>query len=183
MFFRNETAEWKSSYGTRRAKSRRGSSLTLGKRMKTVHALVMVVFVAMPTFAAEIDPWLVEPPTAILRAKKEQKVAVEFFEVVASMKGNADVELQKRPLIPVSRAQAQKFAGRAYSCPAGKRPYLVRALYGFAGTGAFQVFQVDRALWISHESLGTDFVSSRSALIVNLESEPAAAYVTVNITE
>ena len=85
--------------------------------------------------------------------------------------------------LAISEARSKKYTGHYYSCPPGKRPYLVRGVFGFAGTGAFYVYKVDRALWVSHESLGTDFVSSRTALIVNLDFEPSAAYATVSIAE
>ena len=150
-----------------------------------MRALVVVVAVgclsADRSIAASADAWIVQPPSSISRAKSEQKIAVDFYEVVASMMGNAESELQKKALVRISEAQARHFGGQGYSCPKGKMPYLVRAPYGFAGTGRFRVVRIGEALWVSHESLGPEFVSQRSALIVNLESEPSVVYATVSI--
>lgn len=133
--------------------------------------------------AATPDSWITEWPLPISTTKKEQMSLADIFEVVASMKGNAEADLQKKTFLAISEVQAKWFTGRYYSCPAGKRPYLVRGVFGFAGTGRFFVYKVDRALWVLHESLGTDFVSSRTALIVNLDFEPTAAYATVSIAQ
>ncbi len=99
------------------------------------------------------------------------------------MRGNAESELQKKQFVVLSEAQARKFTGIYYSCPKGKRPFLVRALFGYAGTGAFYVYRSGREICVAHESLGTEFFSARSALVVNLDSEPTAIYVSVSIIQ
>jgi len=133
--------------------------------------------------SAAPDSWIAEPPSSIAFGKKEAVSDGDVFEVVASMRGNAEAELQKIPLIPLSHAQARKFTGAYYSCPKGKRPYLIRALFGYGGTGKFWVYRIKREVWVLHESLGQDFTSTRTGLIVNLDFDPAKAYVTVSIVK
>ena len=134
-------------------------------------------------FAASPDSWTAEPPLAIVADRRKAIPAADHYEVVASMRANAESELQKKQFVVLSEAQARKFTGPYYSCPNGKRPYLVRALFGFAGTGAFYVYRSGQEICVSHESLGTEFVSARSALIVNLDFDPTAIYVTVSIIQ
>lgn len=99
------------------------------------------------------------------------------------MSGNAESELQKNTFIPLSDVKARKYTGHYYICPKGKRPYLVRAVAGFAGTGKFQVYRVGQSIWVAHESLGRGWASARTAMVVNLDFEPTAAYATVSIIE
>jgi hypothetical protein len=148
--------------------------------MRFLFVLALVAWVA-PALSATSDSWTAEPPPSIAFGKHDVISAVDIYEVVASMRGNAEAELQKIPLIPLSVAQARKFTGAYYSCPKGKRPYLVRALFGFAGTGKFWVYQIKREIWVLHESLGQDLTSARTALVLNLDFDPARAYVTVSI--
>jgi hypothetical protein len=150
--------------------------------MRAVFLFVLAsIASAAPTTAAKPDPWTAEPPPAISFGKHDAIPADDIFEVVASMREDAVTELQKIPLIPLSDAQARKFTGAYYLCPKGKRPFLVRALYGFAGTGKFWVYRIKREIWVLHESLGREFASQRTALVVNLDFDPAKAYVTVSI--
>ena len=107
----------------------------------------------------------------------------DHYEVVASMRANSESKLQEKHFVVLSEAQARKFTGAYYLCPKGKRPYLVRALFGFAGTGAFYVYRSGREICVSHESLGTKYFSARSALVVNLDFEPTTIYVSVSIIE
>ena len=144
---------------------------------------IALVACVLPVFSAARDSWIAEPPPGIAFGKKETISDVDIFEVVASMRENAEAELQKIPLIPLSHAQARKFTGAYYSCPKGKRPYLIRALFGYGGTGKFWVYQIKREIWVLHESLGQDFTSTRTGLVVNLDFDPAKAYVTVSIAK
>lgn len=141
---------------------------------------IALAFAALANSATR-DSWLAEPPPGISFRKQDAVPERDVYEVVASMRAHAEAELQKVPLLPLSEAQARKFTGEYYSCPKGKRPFLTRALYGFAGTGKFWVYQIKREIWVLHESLGSEFASSRTALILNLDFDPAKAYVTVSI--
>lgn len=143
--------------------------------------LLIPVAFAAPAHSVPRDSWIAEPPSRISFKKQEALPAGDVYEVVASMRANAEAELQKIPLLPLSEAQARKFTGESYSCPKGKRPFLTRALFGHAGTGRFWVYRINREIWVLHESLGSEFVSSRTALVVNLDFDPAQAYVTVSI--
>jgi len=66
MCFRNETTEWEARCGTRRAKSRRGSSLTLGKKM--MHRIHLCVFVfAVLTGCSKVSTEKDAPPDALAK--------------------------------------------------------------------------------------------------------------------
>jgi hypothetical protein len=147
--------------------------------MLFLFVLALVAWVA-PAFPATPDSWIAEPPPSIAFGKHDVISAGDIYEVVASLRGNAEAELQKIPLIPLSHAQARKFTGAYYSCPKGKRPYLVRALFGSGGTGKFWVYQIKREIWVLHEFLGQDITLARTALVLNLDFDPAKAYVTVS---
>ncbi len=146
-----------------------------------LRTIVFLVALASAAFSATPDAWYAEPPAGIAFGKHDALPVGDIFEVVASMKRNAEVELRKQPVIPLSDAQARKFTGPYYSCPKGKRPYLVRALYGFADTGKFWVYRIKSEIWVLHESLGTDTTSSRTALVLNLDFDPSKAYVTASV--
>jgi hypothetical protein len=149
--------------------------------MKTfVFSTLFMAFAGFATSASEVDSWIVAPPD-IAGANTTAIPPGDVFEVVASMCGNAGAELQKKTFVALSEKSAKHFTGTYYSCPKGKKPYLVRGVYGFAGTGAFFVSKIGTAVWVSHRSLGDDFTSTRTALILNLDFEPTAVYSFVSI--
>ncbi len=152
----------------------------VGQKMKRIIAS-LVIFSASAAFSATSDAWIVSPPPTAVAAKKIEIPVSDVFEVVTSMAEHAQSALHKKTFVPLSEQHARMFTGHYYSCPDGKRPFLVRAVAGFAGTGAFHVSRLGDAVWISHESLGEEFISSRTALVVNLDFTPTAAYASVSI--
>ena len=144
---------------------------------------LFVVCSASAGFSATPDAWIMEPPPKIAAARKIEVPAGDAFEVVASMAEHAKSELRKKTFVAISDQQARKFTGPYYSCPKSKRPFLVRAVAGFAGTGTFHIFRVSDSIWVSHESLGEGFTSSPTAFVVNLDFVPESAYASVSIIE
>ena len=74
--------------------------------------------------------------------------------------------------VPLSIEAAKIFLGGHYSCPEGKRPYLVRGKFAARGGGEFKFEQAGRNLWI--EQLLGGFTSGdahlKTAFIVNSDS-------------
>jgi hypothetical protein len=78
----------------------------------------------------------------------------------------------------LSEEQAKRLVSH-YSCPAGKRPFLVRAVYARDGVGAFRVERRANSLIVLWGSiLGFDHRdhTGQSALVVNLDSAPVVIY-------
>jgi hypothetical protein len=157
--------------------------MTLGKIMKALPLIAGWLILVVASFGAEFDSWLSEPPPEAFLRKHPVVSERDFYEVVASMRGNSESELRKKAFIPITEDQAKKYVGVHFACPAGKRPFLVRALYAFAGTGRFSLSKFERGLVVIHESLGSEFVTFRSALVVNLDSEPSHLYVSVSVAQ
>lgn len=147
--------------------------------MKT--PLIACLLASSLAWAASPDAWLVEPPPEAAMSKLPAIPTSDVFEVVASKHGLATGELRTVAVLPISEERARLYTGHYYVCPKGKRPFLVRGLVGFAGTGHFRVYRVGSAIWICHESLGDQVISSRTALVLNLDFDPSLAYVTVSI--
>ena len=124
--------------------------------------------------------WITRPPGPLRPPDKRLAIPeTEFFEIVASRLVNAESDLQKVGAVPISEAKARSYTGEYYRCANGKRPYLVRAVYGSAGTGSFMVVKNDGGLWVVHGSVSAVVTYSKTALVVNLDFEPTAAFATV----
>jgi hypothetical protein len=103
--------------------------------------------------------------------------------VIASKVNLAFMELEQTSIVKFSPELAIWYTGHYYSCPEGKQPYLVRAVYGHAGTGAFSLKRLDDDLLILHQSLGRSTIYQKTALVVNLDYEPDQVFIRVKIAE
>lgn len=107
----------------------------------------------------------------------------DIYEVTASKVDLAIMELKERSFIKISPERAIFYTGHYYICPAHKDPYLVRSVYGHAGTGAFTVKRFGNDLLIEHRSLGHSNIYRKSALVVNLDFQPEQLFIRVRIAE
>jgi hypothetical protein len=149
------------------------------KRAALLFIFALCTSAAAPT--EDAAKWIKEPPKLDAATKKEEVAPTDFFEVVASKAGVAISDLTKKEFVALSENDARWFTGAYYSCPKGKKPFLVRAVFGYGGTGRYRLERIGDALLVSHSSLGDELVASRSALVVNLEFSPTAVYSTVSI--
>ena len=122
--------------------------------------------------------WQARPPTE--NSEKKALNDEDFYEVSASKEAIAVFDLKTESILPLTEDTAKWYTGHYYKCAKGKKPYLIRAIYGQGGTGGYSLYRIGSALWISHGSLGSPAMN-RSALIVNLDFEPTNIYVTRSI--
>lgn len=128
--------------------------------------------------------WLREPNVEDVQSEKYLDIPItDIYEVTASKIDIAFMELKQKSISKLSPELAIWYTGHYYTCPAGKQPYLVRAVYGHAGTGAFSLRQLDDDLLIIHRSLGRSTIYQKTALIVNLGYEPDQIFIRVKIAE
>jgi hypothetical protein len=99
----------------------------------------------------------------------------DIYEVGASQMSNYRVrELPEWGFKELTVGEAEVLTGNHYSCPMGKRPFLVRALYGQEGIGSFRVERKENSLvviWVCFPAI-THHGIGESALVVNLEAAP-----------
>ena len=102
----------------------------------------------------------------------------DIYEVVTSQVGLESVRiLPMSGIKELTEPYAKRFTGHYYSCPPGKRPYLLRAVYEPAGFGTFRVERRNNDLAVVWDCLGTSSAGlAKSALVVNLDFEPDQIY-------
>jgi hypothetical protein len=128
--------------------------------------------------------WLREPKSEDIQNAQYTDISnTDIYEVVASKIEFALIELEGTSISKLSPQQAMWYTGHYYTCPPGKQAYLVRAVYGHAGTGAFRIKRIENSLLIIHESLGRSTIYQKSALVVNLDYEPDQIFIRVRIAE
>jgi hypothetical protein len=150
--------------------------------MKVILYICVCCFASWTALGRDGASWIAAPPPEFAADEANAIPATDVFEVVASKVHVAiDRRLAPTPIVAVSETAAQYFTGAYYSCPRGKRPFLIRAVYGFGGTGTFRVFKSGRSVWVIHQSLGDGVVAHKSALVINLEFEPEHVYTTVSV--
>jgi len=126
--------------------------------------------------------WLRWPPAAEVTEAWLEVPRSDVYEVAASMQAFAANELASVVVIPLTIDRAKLFNDR-YEPVSGKEPYLVRAVYGHAGTGRYDLLRRGDDVRVVHGSLGHTSVCHESALVVNLDFEPREVYVEVHIAE
>ena len=157
--------------------------------MKKVSLFVtmFVLFVLSACKGSEMQAgaeWLREPNSEDVHGGDYPDIPItDIYEVIASKIDFAFMELEQNSISKLSPELAIWYTGHYYTCPPDKQPYLVRAVYGHAGTGAFSLKQFDDDLLIVHQSLGHSTIYRKSALVVNLDYEPDQIYIRVKIAE
>jgi hypothetical protein len=100
----------------------------------------------------------------------------DIYEVVASKMLFAFDELAKTSFVSLTVDQAKFYAGRCYHLEPKKQPYLVRLVY--CSEGPWNVFTADGKVFVENITAGSfGTIFRKSALVVNLESPPTAAFV------
>jgi len=149
--------------------------------------LLMIIFVLVAcqdSTTKEGAEWLREPDLDIIQNAQFVEIPVsDIYEVTASKAAFALMELEQTRFTKLSPQQALWYTGPYYDSSPDKQAYLVRAVYGHAGTGAFSLKRLEDDLLIVHQSLGRSTIYQKTALVVNLDFEPGQIYIDVKIAE
>ena len=128
--------------------------------------------------------WINDPGYEWLQNKQATDIPpADIYEVTASKAAFALMELEETSLVELPPQRAAWFTGDYYARPPDKQAYLVRAVYGHAGTGRFQLERIGDDLLIHHQSLGHSTIYQKTALVVNLDFEPEQIFIRVSIAE
>jgi hypothetical protein len=156
-----------------------------------IRAVFLLIFVGLVVVVCQgqavdkDDEWLKEPPGQLeFFGPDATKISkYDIFEVSHSKFDMA----QQRDLVKVSFTKlgdgaAISYSGANYKCPEKKNPYVVRAVYGYGGTGGFSLSWIGRKLLVHHGSLGPTVPKpKKTALVVNLDFEPEEVYVSYSV--
>jgi hypothetical protein len=122
--------------------------------------------------------WQLWGPDEFVYGKPEAIDEKDSFEVVGTMRDIVvEHDLHDRSFKKIDPLTAKSLTGHYYRYPEGKHPYLVRAIYGHASTGAYDFKKLGRKLRIHHSSLGINNGLSKAAFVLNLDFEPEILYV------
>lgn len=128
--------------------------------------------------------WLNEPDLEAIQGDQSFDIAsTDIYEATASKAEIALMELEEKSIIKLSPELAKWYIGHTYTCPTGKQAYLIRAVYGHAGTGTFSLKRIEDDLVVKHQSLGRSTIYQKTALVVNLDYEPDQIFIRVSIAE
>ena len=153
----------------------------------TLFVLLFILLVLGACKGSEMQAgaeWLREPDVEDAQSEKYTDIPnTDIYEVTASKIDIAFRELEQISIVKLSPELAIWYTGHYYTCPADKQPYLVRAVYGHAGTGAFSLKRLEDDLLILHQSMGHSTIYQKTALVVNLDYEPDQVFIRVKIAE
>jgi hypothetical protein len=125
--------------------------------------------------------WLRPPPTLADSDWTLLPIA-DVHEVATSKQALATRQLAEASFVPLSDSETEFYSGfRGAAGP--KRPFLVRAVFGHQGTGAYSVFRRGDDLFVRHSSLGHSSPSHKGALVVTLDFTPREIYTFMSIAE
>jgi len=156
-------------------------------KWETISIALFILLVLGACKGSEIQAgaeWLREPDLGDINNERYTDIPkTDIYEVTASKIDLALMELEQTSISKLSPELAIWYTGHYYTCPADKQPYLVRAVYGHAGTGVFSLKRHDDDLLIVHQSLGHSTIYQKSAFVVNLDYEPDQIYIRATIAE
>ena len=131
------------------------------------------------------DPWY--RPLAAGSISEDDETEVKWVrEVVVSGLSIAERLLEKSPIVEVEPNEIYRLLRHAApdGPPAGKKLFLVRAVFFSPDTGGFVVYYEKGKLLVDHGCLGhSPEPMKRSAIIVALPERPAEVFVRCNIGE
>jgi hypothetical protein len=130
------------------------------------------------------DAWESFPPANLRDCKSIDRSLI--IPVPATQRSEAIARLKNTSFVKLTRPQAVALVGRQASVPAGRglRPFLVRAVAKYEGTGAFEADMCGTSLPIVHGSLGHSTPPSiRAPIVVFLPNLPAKVYVSWQMAE
>ena len=107
----------------------------------------------------------------------------DFYPVSERNLASAIRELDRTSFVPLSASEAKRLVGATYENRRGRKPYLIRALYAFHGTGQYSLSRCKDFLIVSHGSLGSQFECHKDALVVNLAFKPAELFTSVSVAK
>ena len=120
--------------------------------------------------------WLEPAPSSVPPIMSLETVPHRLFiEVPQDKRPAAMTALNDAASVP-GRAD---FGGEGFACPAPLRPFLIRALHGNNGTGAYDLYWTGSSLIVGHASLGGRVEPQASALVACLAKAPSAIYSSV----
>jgi hypothetical protein len=136
------------------------------------------------------DPWYLPPPpgldqeTPAERARWQSIKGDNIIQIKGPLAPKAEARLEKVPVVKLTLAEAEAFAGKRLSPLPDKSPYLVRSIYLNEGTGSYTVTYRDHLLVVSHGCLGARAVPMRRRpLLVFLPRTPTDVFVTCWMAE
>lgn len=106
---------------------------------------------------------------------------VTFYEVEEPYRNAAINALASKSLIEIGNKEAILYTDGESSFPKDKKIYLVRSVYGYLGSGGYEVKYNGSHLIVQHSSLGSCMLYNKSALVVELNSEPKQVDVYVSV--
>lgn len=151
-----------------------------------IMVLALILCVSALAETDDAKSWLSLPPADRMSYERRGSLidSSNVFEVVVSRFDLAySHHLFASPIAAITTDQAKIYVGEGYRCPKGKRPYIIRGLYINGGTGGFSIYHWDRNLWVFHGCLGGGGGLNKSALVVNLDFEPATVYVSASVSD
>ncbi len=123
---------------------------------------------------SNLDPWYSDPGARGHALLSADKSAADVFEVIESLEAVAKTTLETAPFVPLTRSQAEHYAGRVVADDK-KHFFLARAV-ACNVQGIFEVFVAGTDLGIVHGSMGWSSTVRRRAVVVALKVTPTALY-------
>ena len=130
---------------------------------------------------AAVEAWLRKFDQDLHALRYHALPETDFFEVGASKLELAMNELSERSFAPLDELLLTELCGNTYRRQDGKKPYLVRAVYGNT-PAPFAVFSREGQLFIVHVGMRQgERWFRKSALIVSLPEPPKTVYVAADV--
>lgn len=143
--------------------------------------LLLLLFLASSFACAAPDfydgrEWIHRPGGKFTWEDWTELPQTDIYEVVATKETSALIrELADKQFALITENTAKYYTGHYYRCPPGKKPYIVRSVYGQGGTGNYSVHKRGGELLVHHASLGGATAAHKSALIINLDFNPVSS--------
>jgi hypothetical protein len=126
--------------------------------------------------------WVRWPPASV-ESEWAPLALADVHEVSPARQAVATEKLAAVSYLTLSQSETEFFSGYRGPALGEKKAFLVRAVFGHQGTGAYRVFRRGNDLFVRHASLGHSSPCHKGALVLNLDFTPGEVYVAMSVAE
>ena len=149
----------------------------------TLVMLALVTIVACSERDQAGVEWL-HPPPGVAESEWRPLPLADVHEVAPAKQTLATEKLVAASVLPLDQGEIDFFSSyRGSPLAPGKRAFLVRAVFGHQGTGAYTVLRRGDDVYVRHGSLGRSSPHHKGALVLILDFTPREIYVATSVAE
>ena len=143
---------------------------------------MIILSFSMSVYSQTEDEWVEWPPGPYVYEGFVEVGQDHLFGIQERYQSESMEKLEDQKFVTISEDVARRYVGNDYLNEKGRKPYLIRAVYGHA-TGRYVLFKRNQEYFLLHASLGKSSPRHRAAMVINVKGKMENLFIGVNIAE